>query len=594
MGNHRRGKSRNPAGRWRIRNLMLRAFLILTVGALAMGFVPITLQGEATAESSAATIADRFGIASSHLMTFDEQTMNLEFQAMDEMQAGWVRSTMAWHDVEYRGRDLWNLEGCDMAVAKANQHGVKVLGILCGCPAWANGGQAAFYPPTENNLEDWKTYIRTMATRYKGKVAAWEIWNEENIQYWQPTPDPVYYTKLLGLASAEIRAADPAATIVMGGTAPVDPGFLETTFQHGSLNYVDAIAYHPYPEIIGEAGQPPEAKYWPKEKLSGWILNTVRELVWNYSKNRTPPIQVWITEMGYSTAAVDYQTQAAYMLRCLINYASTNVDKVIWYMLRDEPPVIPDEAGLMTYGFVKKTAFDYYANFKKLFGPASGENLNQVAFSCSAPATLESHCFPLPDGRLMLAAWKSDNVADSLDLTITDPAFGSVMLVDPATGARSPAPGLARDAQGRLALKGLSIGKMPVILEVDKVNLTVTSVSPKQVPQYTFWQDMSISGSGFKPGATVRLEKGSTIINAFNVNVASDSSITCTAGFWGAEAGPYDLVVNDGAGHEARMPGAFTVAPGCGSGSGAGVLALGVMLGMISLAGSVRRRKKKK
>src|SRR4030042_409832 len=247
------------------------------------------------------------------------------------------------------------------------------------------------------------------------KVAPWEIWSEENIQYWQPPPDPVYYTRLLKLASTEIRAADPAATIVMGGTAPVDPGFLDTTFHAESLDHVDAIAYHPYPEILGGAGQPPEAKYWPKEKLSGWILNGVRELIWQHT---TKPIQVWITEMGYSTGAaeIDYQTQAAYMLRCLINYASTNVDRLIWYQLRDEPPVIPDEAGLMTYGFVKKTAFYYYANFKQLFGSATNEDLSQVSFSCSAPATLESHCFPLPDGRLMLSAWKSDNVADSLHL----------------------------------------------------------------------------------------------------------------------------------------------------------------------------------
>ncbi|OFW58381.1 MAG: hypothetical protein A2W01_03025 [Candidatus Solincola sediminis] len=586
---------KHPIGiQFNVRTYFFRILLLLVIATLALGIIlPFATRGAAVAQTNPATIADRFGIASSHLMTFDEQTMDRKFQAMDELQAGWVRSTMAWHDVEYLGKGQWTLQGCDMAVAKANQHGVKVLGILCGCPAWANGGKEAFYPPTEDHLEDWKTYVRTMATKYKGKVAAWEIWNEENIQYWQPTPDPVYYTRLLKLASTEIRAADPAATIVMGGTAPVDPGFLETTFHEGSLDYVDAIAYHPYPEIIGEAGQPPEAKYWPKEKLSGWILNGVRELIWQHT---TKPIQVWITEMGYSTGAaeIDYQTQAAYMLRCLINYASTNVDRLIWYQLRDEPPVIPDEAGLMTYGFVKKTAFYYYANFKQLFGSATNEDLSQVSFSCSAPATLESHCFPLPDGRLMLSAWKSDNVADSLNLTITNPEFGSVMLVDPATGARTPASGLSRDSQGRITIQGLPIGKVPVILEVAKVSLTITSVSPNQVSQFTFWQDLSISGSGFGPGATVRLEKGSTVIDAFNVNVVSDGSITCTGGFWSVEAGAYDIVVNDGVGHEARLPGALTVGSGCGTGSGAGILALGVMLGVISLAGSFRLRRSKR
>ena len=579
-----RGKSKN----------FLTIFFLLPLLTLTLGLLPLAGAGAgaAAAPAQSGTIADRFGIADSHLATFDEATMNTEFQAMDELQAGWVRCTMAWHDVEYRGPGLWNLEGCDMAVAKASQHGVKVLGILVGCPAWANGNKEAFYPPTEDHLDDWSTYVRTVATRYKGKVAAYEIWNEENIQYWQPTPDPVYYTRLLKLASTEIRAADPAALIVMGGTAPVDPGYMETTFKNGSLDYVDAVAYHPYPEIIGESGQPPEAKFWPKEKLSGWILNTVRELVWNYSKDHTKPIQVWVTEIGYSTEAVDYQTQAAYMLRCLINYASTSVDRLIWYMLRDEPPVIPDRAGLMTYEFVKKTAFSYYANFKKIFGPATTEDMSRVSISCTMPSTLEAHCYPLPDGKLTVSAWKSDDKDDTAALVVNDPAFEKITLINPETGLRANLP-TSKDAQGRTTIQG-TIGKVPVILEISKVDLEVTSINPNQATTYTTSLDLTISGSGFQPGAGVRLEKGSTTINATNVKVTSSSSITCTAGFWGVEAGTYDVVVSDGAGHEARLPGAFTVGANCGSGSGAVVLALGLMMGIMSLAGSLRVRRNRR
>jgi hypothetical protein len=574
--------------------IFLTLFFLLPLVALTLGLLPLAGAGAgaAAAPAQSGTIADRFGIADSHLATFEETTMNAEFQAMDELQAGWVRCTMAWHDVEYRGEGLWNLEGCDMAVARANQHGVKILGILVGCPAWANGNKEAFYPPIEEHLGDWSTYVKTMATRYKGQVAAWEIWNEENIQYWQPTPDPVYYTQLLKLASIEIRAADPAALIVMGGTAPVDPGYLETTFKNGSLDYVDAIAYHPYPEIIGEEGQPPEAKFWPKEKLSGWILNTVRELVWNYSKDHVKPIQVWITEIGYSTEAVDYQTQAAYMLRCLINYASTSVDRLIWYMLRDEPPVIPDRAGLMTYEFVKKTAFSYYANFKKIFGPATTEDTSRVSISCTLPSTLEAHCYPLPDGKLIVSAWKSDDKDDMAALMVNDPAFEKITLINPETGLRTSLP-TSKDAQGRTTIQG-TIGKVPVILEISKINLEVTSITPNQATTYTTSLDLTISGSGFQPGTSVRLEKGGTTINASNVKVISSSSITCTAGFWGVEAGTYDVVVSDGAGHEARLPGAFTVGANCGSGSGAVVLALGLMMGIMSLAGSLRVRRNRR
>lgn len=588
MGIHLPGKSRTSQRSCHRRTLALRSFLILAASALALGIMPLSGSSAAGAPSQPpVTIGDRFGIASSHLMTFDEQTMNRKFQAMDELQAGWVRCTMAWHDVEGASRGNWNLDGCDMAVKKAGEHGVKILGILGGSPLWANESKGFWYAPTD--LEAWKTYIRTMATRYRGKVAAWEIWNEENFPFGQqPGVNPAEYVNLLRLASAEIRAADPGATIVMGGMAGIGGDYLWAAFNLGALNYVDAIAYHPYPNLIAEPAQPPEAEYWPKEKLCGWIIDAIRDAI---ARCTTKPVQVWITEVGWSTLTpgIDYDTQAAYTLRTLITYAHTNIDRVIWYMLRDEPPNVPDKCGLMTYEFDKKTSYYYYATFKKLFGPASGEDLSQASFSCTRPATLEAHCFPLPDGRLILSAWKSDNLADSLALTVNDPSFGTAMLVDPASGSGQPVPGVYRDASGRINVQGLAIGKTPVIIELAK--LGVTSINPNQVSQLTSSLDMTVSGSGFGPGTTVRLEKGSTIINTLNLNVASDTQITCTAGFFEAEAGSYDLVVADATGHEARLPGAFTVTPACGAGSGAVVITLGLMLGIISLAGTARLRR---
>ena len=211
------------------------------------------------------SVGDRFGVASSHLKLWDAATMERELDAAAGAGIGWVRCDFAWSDLE-PVEDDWNFTGSDMAVAKAEEHGVEILGILAASPPWANGGNAWNYPPTD--LEAWSDYVRTVCLRYKGKVTAWEVWNEENIhQFWMPEPNSAEFVQLLQLASVEIRTADPDATIVMGGVAGLGSDYLNECLAAGAADYIDAIAYHPYAETIGVEGQPEEDKYRPKEEL---------------------------------------------------------------------------------------------------------------------------------------------------------------------------------------------------------------------------------------------------------------------------------------------------------------------------------------
>jgi len=126
--------------------------------------------------------------------------------------------------------------------------------------------------------------------------------------------------------------------------------------------------------------------------------------------------------------------------------------------------------------------------------------------------------------------------------------------------------------------------------------LLLISVAPENASQVSLLVDLQISGTGFMPGASVRLEKGPTVLNAFSVNVISETEITFSVSVFGTEPGAYDVVVTNPDGREARLPGAFTVTSMCGQGSGTALLALGLTLGLLSLAGTagVRRRKRKK
>lgn len=583
-----RGKNARAVSRRFLIALLLFSLLpFLSAPTTAGAVSPLPPQASVIAGG---TVGQRFGTQSSHIKLYPPSNMHAELDVVRGAGIGWLRCDFAWFDLEYN-RGAWNFTGTDRLVDEAEARGISILGILGTSPPWANGGNRWNFPPTD--MGAWRNYVRTVVSRYRGRVPAWEIWNEENIHaFWQPAPDYTAYVNLLAAASQEIRAADPSATIVMGGVAGLDPNYLNKCLQLGAAAYVDAIAYHPYAETIGEEGQPPEATYWPKERLCRLIVDWVHNLVAKYSSRR---LQVWVTEVGWTTCAgvppgVDEMTQASYLLRTMINYAGTDVERVIWFNLRDTWESEIDRYGLVDRNFNPKPSLGYYATFMKVFGPAVARESGVVSFTCSRPATLEAHCFRMEDGDLVLAAWKADDQADTLSLQVNDPSFADPVSVAPLDATETPVPGTARDAEGRLTVSGLAIGKTPVIIRMDRVK--VTAVSPRQAYQYTPSQYINdISGSGFQSGASVRLEMGSTVIAASNVKVQSEGHLTCSVGLWGAAPGTYDVVVINPDGSRARLASAFKVVPPCGGG-GAVILVFVTMMGLLATVGYLYPRRR--
>ena len=588
---HRKPAAKQTASRYCVCAVAILILAGLTAPVVAMAG-PSGV-GEIYAAPAVPSIGERFGVASVYLGAYDTATMERELSSMESAGIGWVRCDFAWLGLEpLRGK--WNFAGPDLLMQKAAAHGVKVLGILGSSPPWANGGKEWNFPPTDINA--WRKYVRTVVSRYKGKVAAWEVWNEENIHaFWQPEPNSSKYMVLLAAASQEIRKADPGAKIVMGGVAGLGSDYLNACLAMGAADYVDAIAYHPYAETIGVEGQPAEDLLRPKESLCRFLVDFVH---WLVAQHTDKDLEIWITEVGWTTCAesppgVDTNTQASYMLRTMINYASTDVDRVIWYNLRDTMLNDWDRYGLLGYGFNPRPSYGYYATFEKVFGPAVAVDQSTVSFTCTRPTTLEAHAFKLPDGDLALAAWKSDDRADSLTFTVNDPSFRNPVSVDPLNGIEQPTPGVARDASGKPSVTGLAIGKTPVIIKLDKV--VVSSITPNQAYQHTISMPISdLAGSGSQAGAAVRLEMDGKIIYAYGVNVPSPNQITCIIGFFGVEPGTYDVVVTNPDGSWARLEDGFRVISLCGAGGGAAVLALGLMLGLVSAAGTLRLKRSRR
>jgi hypothetical protein len=199
-------------------------------------------------------------------------------------------------------------------INSAAARNIKVLGILNSTPIWA--AVANTLPlagmPADNAL--FAAFAGLAAARYKGKVTAWEVWNEPNaIMFWQPGPNAAQYTALLKAVYPAIKAADPDAVVVaasVGSTIDwfgltVNPvRFVSEMYDAGAAGYFDALSFHPYQYTT----QFSQGGMYYESPLNQ--VNRIRDLM---VANGDGIKKIWATEYGEPSSAAGDANQAAYL-----------------------------------------------------------------------------------------------------------------------------------------------------------------------------------------------------------------------------------------------------------------------------------------
>ena len=283
--------------------------------------------------------------------------------------------------------------------------GAAVTLTLGMTPTWASSqptlasgyGAGATAPPA--NLADWDAYVTAVATRYQGRISAYEVWNApEDATFWAGPPAQLG-TQMAALAehaAKSIHAIDPAAMVV----APaVSASGLQQFLTAGGGAYVDALSV--LPQLSGQS---------PEETLSA--VSSVRAVMADTSVATRP---LWNTQPSWTlpATAVDPQTQAAFAARSLILNASVGVQRLSWYAWDDHAPgalQLSDGSGLPTaaataYGVVE--------------GWLSGATMN----GCASNAESTWTCQVVRDGRPAWILWNPAQTIQSSSLgaaTMTD------------------------------------------------------------------------------------------------------------------------------------------------------------------------------
>lgn len=272
------------------------------------------------------------GDGSAEATAFNAKTIEMVKAAGFE----WVHFQARWDSLEHVGPGLYDPIGLDRITAQTSAAGIKLLVSVVGpSPGWA--GVNGDIPTDTAHFRDLMEFL---SGRYKGKVQAWEIWNEQNLAsnsggWVQVGP----YVELLKAGHDGVRAGDPSAWVLFGALTPngldkpdiaiADDLYLQRAYEYtgGALsNYFDALGAHP-----GSNDNSPDQSWPDNPGTDGWDndnsfyfrrVEDLRDIMvrWGDSGKR-----IWLTEFGWSTAneapgyeygaAISDEMQANYLLR---------------------------------------------------------------------------------------------------------------------------------------------------------------------------------------------------------------------------------------------------------------------------------------
>ena len=263
---------------------------------------PLTLDFIETA--SIVEAPTTIGSADSELYWRSKEDIDKTLDTLQAMGVNTIRIGIPWAGVQIFNAPFYYWNQVDLMVNAAVERNMGVLAAVNTTPIWFGWPlYSAHFPP-----EAYAEFIGLVAERYKGKISAYEVWNEPNTIFFQNPVDPVFYTRLLQAAYPAIKAADPEATVVGGvllaaytaGSVTINPqDFVATMYENGAKGYFDAISYHPYhPDIpFSESGI----------FLRG-ALTQYREMRQVMDLNGDDELKIWISEYGLPTGTFNGTT----------------------------------------------------------------------------------------------------------------------------------------------------------------------------------------------------------------------------------------------------------------------------------------------
>jgi hypothetical protein len=337
----------------------------------------------------------------------------------------WDNGT-AWSQIELApGVFKWdNIEG---ALENAESKGMTdILMVLGTTPEWnAKKLSEADYPQpgaasAPKDFDAWDKWVTEVATRYKGRITSYQIWNEANLKnFWGGTPEEM--AELTKRAYDIIKTIDPDALVVSASPSTR----LDASFQKFFPAYLKALAAKDWPIDVVAIHTYPKADGDPVAR--GLLIKATQDAL---AAAGAPDLPLWDTELNYGLAGPgDLPKQeitgidaAGWVVRTYIDDLRYGVARSYWYIWTQKPY---DLLGIQAFpgsdgeqGFFALDSWVVGASFK---GCEEADN----AVTCTFDR----------NGQTSIVAW-----AQTGEASLTAPE-GAVIVCDPVANCTAIEPG---------------------------------------------------------------------------------------------------------------------------------------------------------
>jgi len=395
-------------------------------------------------------------------------------------ETSWAQTNTALGVYDWTNLDFW------VGVATSNK--ADILYDLARTPGWAQcansnaacgsgnanitcfyatianeGGPGQCFPPADLNADGtgldqhWIDWVTAVATRYKGQIKYYEIWNEPSIDTsWQGTTAQL--VRMAQDAQCVVQDKNCSALNPYSGGKGIDPSAIMLTpayvtvagadlstafsayFQAGGLTYADNIAFHGY---VG--ANPPENVV----SLIGGLATTLT------TDQQNKPLFNTEGSWGVHTAVTDPDEQVAWLSRYVLLQASQGIARFYWYSWDGGPVGLWSPAGGIT------PAGTAYGEMNTWIGPDTTGNGATFTQACSSTGSVWTcNLTRTTENYQAQAVWDASQTCSN----------GSC----PTTGYTAPAQFTQfRDTTGKMTSISsgatVQIGAKPILLETGNI-----------------------------------------------------------------------------------------------------------------------------
>lgn len=242
---------------------------------------------------------------------------------------------VTWKNIHI-ARGTFYFQRLDDIIALAESKGVKHITLVLGMtPKWAaRNPESEHYAPwigpgsnsAPHTMSDWTDYVKVIAKRYKGRIHAYQIWNEPQLREFWEVNEYGILAHMTKLAHDEIKKIDKNADVV---AAPILPRPSSGGMKRGRKYWkelkkkgwpVDVLSFHAYPE----QGRGP-----------GRFNTFTARVKRNMKLLRSPIKRLWITEMNYNVPSgpnISPSSQVSWFINKTNNIAARHgLERLFWY-----------------------------------------------------------------------------------------------------------------------------------------------------------------------------------------------------------------------------------------------------------------------